>query len=104
MRTDGTTDKLNGIQIVNIEDPANPVIAGSFNTAGAPGTLAVQDNMLYVGDYFNKLHLYRIDNPVQPVKVGDFTTANNVFGIAVGEKELYLANSYDGLTVIGTQL
>ncbi|WNQ08876.1 glycosyl hydrolase family 28-related protein [Paenibacillus aurantius] len=101
---DGTTDKLNGVQIVNIEDPANPVIAGSFNTAGAPGTLAVQDNILYVGDYFNKLHLYRIDNPVQPVKVGDFTTTNNVFGIAVGEKELYLANSYDGLTVIGTQL
>ena len=42
-----------GLMIINISDPANPVLAGSYNTPGEAVGLFVVDKYVYVADSYS---------------------------------------------------
>lgn len=107
-----------GIRIVNITDPANPVLvshAMGWTSGGTPGVtfcyaqaLDVEDNYLYIIDYgpfegedtrgLYILDISDINNPVLVKRFTDFTSYG--YDIDVVDNFVYIADNYGGMEVI----
>ncbi|MDH3975172.1 MAG: hypothetical protein OEV42_12900 [Deltaproteobacteria bacterium] len=84
---DGTA----GIQIIDISDPANPELKGSYDTGDA-SSIYVSGNYAYVGDWNDTLlHIIDISDPEIPVRVSSTFTYGNVRDIVVIGNYAYLA-------------
>jgi hypothetical protein len=79
-------------KIVNIKDPANPVVIGSINDGGAYG-IGVQDTMALVGGE-NKLDAVSVANPAQPHVISSFPLPGEYcYGIALDGSLAYVGTS-----------
>jgi hypothetical protein len=62
-----------GLQVINISNPANPTLAGSYNTPGYSLRVAVSGNYAYVADGPAGMRVVNVSNPASPTEVGSFT-------------------------------
>ncbi len=74
----------NTLQVINISNPANPVIVGTASTTGAPWAVYAQGSYAYVTNQSNSiLQIFNISNPANPTLAGTATTNDPSFGISV---------------------
>lgn len=85
-----------GLQIVNVYDPANPVVAGNIDTPGWASDVFVSGNYAYVADY-SSMQIINISNPANPALVGSFDCTRECFGVCVINNYAYLANGDLGM-------
>jgi hypothetical protein len=113
VRTCGTNLCLaalqDGLIILNISDPDNPVIAGRLDTQVASG-LVVDGNTVYLADDMDGIHVIDISNPVSPKEAGRLATEvggwefsvkeHGERGLAADGNLLYVTDPAYGLTLI----
>ncbi len=93
-------DMLNGLQVIDISDPANPVLVGNYDTPGWSWSVAVSGNHAFVADRNSGLQVIDISDPTNPVSAGVYDTPNYAYGVAIAGDMAYVANFTAGLIVI----
>lgn len=84
-------DGANGLVILNVADPANPLLVKTVDTAGNASDVAVDGNYAYVADGDNGLVIVNISNKASAAVVGTYVT-NTVRGVDVQSNRAYLVN------------
>ncbi|MHA1212396.1 MAG: LVIVD repeat-containing protein, partial [Candidatus Heimdallarchaeota archaeon] len=113
-------DGSEGIHIIDIQDPTNPIITDSFNTPGYARKVALQGNTLYVADGDGGVQILDVSNPEQIIHVTDIDlpytydvalfggdlivgAADGVYTVSVGTianfANTWYPNSYEAPTI-----
>jgi hypothetical protein len=88
-----------GVRIMNIANPANPIFAGRFDTPGNAYGVFVQGNYAYVADY-SSIQIINITNSSNPVFAGSITTPGISQAIFVAGNYAYIGNYNQSLQII----
>jgi len=88
-----------GLIIINISDPANPILQGSYDTNYFSYDLAIEGNYAYVAEIENGLVVIDISNVSNPIEVGNIST-RWAKGIEVTPEYAYIADAEDGLVIV----
>ena len=81
-----------GIKIVNIENPRNLEVIGSYNSGGEYYHIDVFDNLIYCAKSIDGLEILDISSPTDPVKVGEFSNGHGLFFITVHDQIAYVCD------------
>lgn len=87
------------IKIINITDPAKPVLAGNLNTNGYAKGIAISGNYAYIADDTEGLTIIDISKPATPTLVSSLKTYR-AMSVAVSGNYAYLADNLGGLKII----
>jgi hypothetical protein len=96
------TNTVEGLRVVDISDPSNPVTVGSVGSSYF-NYMTSEGNYIYVTDNQNNLRVFDISNPATPVEVGtlNFPAPNDLTsGIAAHNGYVYVSQYEAGLKVI----
>lgn len=92
-------DGSNGVQLIDLADPANPAPLGTWNTPGQAFDAAIEGETLYVADYIGGLQVIDISDPAAPALLGSATTANPAMTVIVSGDLAYLAVRGEGIQI-----
>ena len=81
-----------GIKIVNIENPRNLEVIGSYNSGGEYYYIDVVENLVYCAKSTDGLEILDISSPTDPIKVGEFSNGHGLYFIAVLDQIAYLSD------------
>jgi PKD repeat protein len=87
-----------GVQIIDISDPAVPVLMGNVNPGIAYG-IATKGDYAFVASLGSRLHAIDISNPVSPTEVHNIATPGQAFDVAIDGDHAYVGSQY-GLTIV----
>lgn len=76
-------DQVDGLQVIDISDPANPALLGSFNTSGFALGIAVAGNLVYIADSSSGLQIIDVSDPTTPSLVGTYDTPGFAAAVVV---------------------
>lgn len=97
-----------GLLIIDMREPANPVVAGSYAPTAEYGELAFQGSTAYAIIYLDGTHggfdILDISTPAAPVKVGDYRPPESNYGrfsdIELVGDYVFLAGEMSGFQVV----
>jgi hypothetical protein len=89
-----------GLQVVNVSNPAVPVIVAARDTAGNANDVRVVGNFAYVADGTNGLVIVNISDPLNPVITGSADTPGEAVDVWIAGNYAYIADSSSGLSII----
>ncbi|QLQ05480.1 MAG: hypothetical protein HZY76_04855 [Anaerolineae bacterium] len=79
------------MQIIDVNNPAAPVVRGSHPATGFARDVFVSSNIAYVvNGYGNKLLLIDVRNPASPVQRGNYFASHATESVTVVEPYAYL--------------
>ena len=87
-----------GLIILNIEDPTNPTLAGSYGGSGFLD-ITLSGNYAYVATN-EGLVILNITDPSNPEFVGDYDVSGGAYGVAISGNYAYVASEYEGLVIL----
>jgi hypothetical protein len=93
-------DYNSGLQVVDINDPANPSIVGACDTPGFALSVYVTGTYAYVADYNSGLQVVDISDPANPSIVGACDTPGFARGVSVAGTYAFVADEDAGLQLI----
>lgn len=88
-----------GLQVIDVSNPAAPVRVGGFNTIGKAISVQVMGTLAYVADGDAGLQVIDVSNPARPRRLGGLTSGY-AYGVQVVGALAYVAVGFDGLQVI----
>jgi hypothetical protein len=94
------TAGTDGLRVVEISDPANPLEIGFHDTLGQAEDTVISGNYAYVADLGSGLRVVDVSNPSSPVEVGAFSGWTNTYGVAVSGNYAFLADAAFGLIAV----
>ena len=86
-----TSTCFDGLRILNINNPEEPVLVGHDTTACYPALICVDSNYAYITDY-GTFRVIDISNPISPQSRGQCGISNNAADLAVSGNYVYLAD------------
>ena len=89
----------NGLSIINVTNPRNPIREASFSTSYARD-VAVADNFAYVAADYDGFHIVNVTHPASPAEASDYNTPGRALGVAVADNYAYVADGEGGLRII----
>jgi hypothetical protein len=92
------TNEAAGIKVVDISDPANPVLAATIPASNFTGVLKLIGHRLYSANGGNGMTITDISDPLNPVPLGRLVDFQ-VFGLDVQGDFVYTAGEWYGMTV-----
>jgi hypothetical protein len=93
-------DEFFGLQVIDVTNPANPVIVGVADTPGNANGIAVAGSYAYLTVGSAGLQVIDVTNPVVPVFVGGVNTPGSAIGVVAAGSYAYVADYPAGLQVI----
>jgi hypothetical protein len=87
-----------GLYIIDVSNPMNPILKGSYITSSAVGA-SVVDNYTYFLTYHD-LHIIEISDPQNPTFKGSYEIPGNPDGIKIVDNYAYIVAWNSGLHVI----
>ncbi len=93
-------DGLEGVKIVNVGNPAAPMLLGSFATGGDARDLAVVGNRAYVATGAPGLRILDVSDPATPTSLGIYNTVGLAGAVQVVGNLAYVADGLAGLQII----
>jgi hypothetical protein len=88
-----------GLQVVDISNPAAPLVIGSLDTSGNANQVDVVGNYAYVAEAEGMVYAIDISNPVFPALAGGVQTGSELHDLARYRDRLYLATG-SGLYIV----
>jgi len=88
-----------GLQVIDISDPANPVICGSVSGVDASDVTILGDSA-YIADSVTGLKILDIATPCSPSDTGTFVTPGSARGVCVVDSLAYVADYDNGLVIV----
>jgi hypothetical protein len=92
-RLSGTSNVLGGLQIIDINSPANPQPVGAYATSGWGRGVAIAGNYAYLAGEGIGLHVIDISNPANPQRVGENNAIGNTEAVAVSGNYAYVMDA-----------
>lgn len=89
-----------GLQVVNVANPAAPVIAGSRDTSGTAIDVRLGGRYAYVADGASGLQIIDVIAPTAPVIAGTVDTPGTAQDVAVADNLVYIADGSAGLQIV----
>jgi hypothetical protein len=93
-------ESVTGIELVNINDPVNPVRYSTFHSPGNCYSIKVADYLVYVADGNAGISVINVSNPVQPYFISTKYTETNVRFIDYSPNFLFTAEGSSGVEVL----
>jgi len=93
-----------GLMAIEISDPEDPLIRGSWNIGGGVYDVEVFDGLIYVAANIDGLHILEAEDPDNLVEVGYYDTGGFASGVAVSSDKVYIADGSAGLWLFSTTL
>jgi hypothetical protein len=84
-------DYQDGLQIINIENPASPLIISSYTDVPYAYKLFIYGHYVYVG-YQNGIAVIDISDPYEPINLGGYDTPGTPSGIYCQGEYVYVAD------------
>ena len=88
-----------GLQIINISDPAAPSLLGSFQTEGYAGSIAVSDTLALLADGIN-VYVLDVSDSRSPLLIDTWASQGHPFDVEINSHYGYVANGGRGLLVL----
>lgn len=88
-----------GMYIVDIGDPANPVVVGTANSDTSGISVEVRGNYAYLVDMFYGLYIYDVSDPADPVPLGSVRSSDVSLGLDISGNYAYVGSSWAGLEI-----
>ena len=85
--------------IIDVSNPAQPFITGTYAAPGYAEGVAVAGDYAYVADGPGGLRIVNVRNPSQPAEVAAAFSQDYVFGVSLAGHYAYLAAAASGLLV-----
>ena len=92
-------DGAEGLRVISVSDPAQPVEAGNYYTSGTCRGVAVSGDYAYVANYTAGLQVISVADAGNPVEVGYHDTPGTANGMAVSGDYAYVADVATGLQI-----
>ena len=93
-------DGWDGLYIIDVTDPSNPLEAGIYDTPGSADAVTIKDTLAFVADAWEGLRIINISDPGNPVEIGYLNTDGSAEDVAVSGDYAYVADDYNGLRII----
>ncbi|RKY29380.1 MAG: hypothetical protein DRP74_08910, partial [Candidatus Omnitrophota bacterium] len=93
-------DGTDGLEIINVIDPINPIETGQFVDGGDARGVHVVGTLAYVADGTDGLEIINVTDPTNPTEVGQFDDGGDARGVHVMGTLAYVADGTDGLEII----
>jgi hypothetical protein len=94
------TVSYSGLQIIDVADPFNPSVAGSYEELDYANDVFIDGNYAFVTDSNSGLHIIDVSDPLNPIFVGENDTLFSSRSVFVSGNYAYVANLYTGLRII----
>ena len=88
------------LMMIDVSDPATPVILHSFETPGQALDVKVIESIAYVADGDEGLQIIDVSDPKSPRILGHIDTQDSAKGIDVVNSKAYVADEDGGLQII----
>lgn len=82
-------NQYNGLQIIDISNPASPQVVGSYKTQSSAWNVALSGDFAYV-PMGNSLYIINISNPSAPTLAATYNIGNSCYDIAINGSYVYL--------------
>lgn len=89
-----------GLVILNINDPANPVIVATLDTPGNANDVRVVGSTAYVADGSSGLQIIDVSTPSSPSILSSVNTTGEANDVVVKDTRAYVADGEAGLRII----
>ena len=83
----------NGLQIIDVSNPASPTTISTYDTTGNSQGVFVSGSYAYVADGSSVLQIINISNPAVPRLSGTYNTPNDALAVYVVGKHAYVADT-----------
>ena len=90
---------LNGLKIVDVSNPASPVLVGTYS-ASNPYSVVVVGKYAYITVSSQGLKIVDVSNPASPFLVGSYDITGTSYNVQVVGKYAYVANGLIGFKII----
>lgn len=88
-----------GVKIIDLSDPANPVLTATVDTPGLAMHVAISGSYAYVADGSSGMQVMDISDPTHPAIVGVFPTSCFANRLAVSGNNVIIADSQRGFRI-----
>lgn len=92
------TTELEGLQIVSVSDPSDPLEVGHYNTIAVAEAVALVDTIAYVAA--RDIHVISVADPSSPMEISSYSTPGNPIGIVCTDSFAYLADGDQGFRIL----
>lgn len=92
----GVASYVGVFYVINITDPARPLLIGSIEDSGYFYGVAISGNYAYVGRGFDGVSIIDISNRSQPTIVGSYNTLGAALSVSVVGNYAYVADGQAG--------
>lgn len=92
-----------GLMLVDVSDPANPLIRATYDTPGYAIGIDVVDGLAYVADSYEGLHIIDVTNVDAPLRVGTLVTEQFASDVHVEDGVAYVAGGFTGVQTINVE-
>ncbi len=89
-----------GVAIVDVSDPFNPKLVGSYDTPGTTQGMAVAGNRAYAADSQSGLRIVDVSNPSMPTEMGFFDTPGCAMSVTISDMIAYVSDGGGGLQIV----
>ncbi len=93
-----------GLQIINIFNPSEPILMGTYDTDGYASGVSVIGNYAYVADGNEGLQIINISNPSAPILMVTYDTIGYAYDVSVIGNYAYVADGSGGLSIIKVKM
>ena len=89
-----------GLIIVNISNPSQPEILGTFHDGGLPFAIETVGDIVFLADQIEGLRIINITNPSLPTAIEGYTGSETAYDLEVVDDLLYLADDDNGMVIL----
>jgi len=91
----------NGLQVVDVTDPANPFAAAEYDTPGYASSVALSGNYAYIADGADAgLQIVDVSQPEAPRQAGALAFSGDAVALTVAGSRVFVANGSAGVRVV----
>ncbi|MCX8044786.1 MAG: hypothetical protein N3B18_11775 [Desulfobacterota bacterium] len=88
------------LEIVDVQNPANPGIAGQVELTGQPNSVVVKNGIAYVATQTNGVAIVDVSDPANPAVLSTYDTLGLCYGIDLLGGFLVGADGLDGIVIL----
>jgi len=89
-----------GLQVVDVSNPSEPVLLGSYDTPGFAKGVTVSGNVVYVADGDGGLETLDVSNPAKPLLLGSIKTGGDATKVELSGNVAFVADGPGGVQLI----
>ncbi|MBY8998698.1 MAG: hypothetical protein KGD60_13290 [Candidatus Thorarchaeota archaeon] len=89
-----------GLIIVNVSNPVQPEILGTYHAGGLPFAIESVDEIVYIADQFEGLRIIDISDPTHPIEIEGYVGSGMAFDLEIVGDFLFLADYEYGMVVL----